>query len=116
MKNELNFVVIGKQIKNRRRAMGVTQEQLANYLDVNPSHISNIETGRARPSLVALINIAIYLKCSVDTFISSEYGFDLDTSHKNKRAKTVLETQLERKLKSCDEKTLEKILKIVDII
>lgn len=116
MDKEINFAAIGKQIKQRRRAMGVTQEQLANYLDVNPSHISNIETGRAHPSLIALINIAVFLKCSVDTFISSEYGFELDGVKKTKRAKSALEIQLENKLKACDDKTLEKIIKIIDII
>lgn len=52
--NNLDYRVIGKRIRDRRKALGVTQEQIAEYLDVKPSHISNIETGRAHPSLVII--------------------------------------------------------------
>ena len=70
---EPDFKTIGKMIRKRRKTVGVTQEYIANHLDVNPSHISNIECGRANPSLAALIAIANILQCSVDYFISSEY-------------------------------------------
>ena len=55
---DLDFKVIGLKIKQRRQELGITQEYIANALDVNPSHISNIECGRANPSLTALIKIA----------------------------------------------------------
>lgn len=114
--NELNYVMIGKQIKKRRKDMGVTQEQLANYLDVNPSHISNIENGRAHPSLSALINIANYLKCSVDLFIASEYDCDLEKINSKVHSKSKIDKQLELKLKACDDAVKEKLIKIVDIL
>lgn len=70
---DLDFKEIGLKIKERRKAVGVTQEHIANELEVNPSHISNIECGRANPSLTALVKIANILECSVDFFISGEY-------------------------------------------
>ena len=76
--DELNFKEIGAKIKNRRKSLGVTQEFIANKLDVNPSHISNIECGRANPSLTALVKIANILQCSVDYFISGEYTYKID--------------------------------------
>lgn len=42
--SEINYKQLGKKIRERRKDMHVTQEQLANDLLVNPSHISNIET------------------------------------------------------------------------
>ena len=55
---DLDFKAIGLKIRERRQSQGITQEMVANYLDVNPSHISNIECGRANPSLTSLIKIA----------------------------------------------------------
>ena len=109
--SDLNFKVIGQKIRERRLFLGITQEAIANRLDVNPSHISNIECGRANPSLTALIRIANILHCSVDYFISEEYSFKLDNiKEKN------LDEQILNKLKHCDIHKKEMILKIIDIL
>ena len=70
---ELDFKRIGERIRARRQSMGITQEQVANLLDVNPSHVSNIECGRSNPSLTALVNIANILDCGADLFLADEY-------------------------------------------
>ena len=36
---DLDFKTIGLKIKERRQELGITQEQIANSLDVNPSHV-----------------------------------------------------------------------------
>ena len=74
---DLDFKEIGLKIKERRKAVGVTQEHIANELEVNTSHISNIECGRDNPSLTALVKIANILECSVDFFISGEYTYKI---------------------------------------
>lgn len=109
--SDLNFKIIGQKIKERRLSLGVTQESIANKLDVNPSHISNIECGRANPSLTALIKIANALHCSVDYFINEEYSFKIDNAQEKN-----LDEQILDKLKHCDTNKKEKILKIVDIL
>lgn len=108
---DLDFKAIGMKIKERRQSQGVTQEYLANLLDVNPSHISNIECGRANPSLTALVKISNILQCSVDYFISGEYTFSL-LAEKDK----TLDDQIIDKLKYCDSDIKNKILKIIDIL
>ena len=37
--NDLDFKAIGLKIKERRKSLGITQESIANALDVNLSHI-----------------------------------------------------------------------------
>lgn len=108
---DLDFIEIGKKIKERRLFLDVTQEYVANQLDVNPSHVSNIECGRANPSLTALVKIANILKCSVDFFISGEYTFDID---KNKEK--TLDDEIMDKLKYCDMAKKIKVLKMIDIL
>lgn len=105
---EPNFKTIGKKIRERRKALGITQECVANHLDVNPSHISNIECGRANPSLTALIAIANLLQCSVDYFISDEYTYQ--TAEKS------LDDQILEQLNHCNDITKNKLLKIIKIL
>lgn len=107
----LDFKKIGFKIKERRQALNITQEYIANQLDVNPSHISNIECGRANPSLTALIRIANILTCSVDCFINDEYTFQPDTNDE-----TSLDAKIINKLKYCDADKKERILKMIDLL
>lgn len=108
---DLDFKMIGMKIKERRQSQGITQEYIANRLDVNPSHISNIECGRANPSLTALVRIADILECSVDYFISGEYTYKIDST----KEKTIDE-QIMDKLKYCHYDKKIKILKILDLL
>lgn len=108
---DLDFKAIGLKIKERRQAVGITQESIANKLDVNPSHISNIECGRANPSLTALIKIANLLHCSVDYFISGEYTYKMD-----KDRERTLDDMIMEKLKYCDVDKKNRILKMIDLL
>ena len=105
---DLDFKIIGLKIKERRKALNITQEYVAEQLDVNPSHISNIECGRANPSLTTLIKIANVLQCSVDCFVDAEYTYPLQEN--------TLENQIIKKIQNFDEEKKYKILKIIDII
>lgn len=108
---DLDFRTIGQKIRERRQALGITQEYIANQLDVNPSHISNIECGRANPSLTALVRIANALQCSVDYFICEEYIFSND----GEKEKT-LDDKIMYKLKFCNADKKNRILKMIDLL
>ena len=49
---------IGKQIKERRDTLGITQPDLAEMADVNVNTIYNIESGRGNPTFKKLNKIA----------------------------------------------------------
>ena len=108
---DLDFKAIGLKIKERRKQLGETQEHIANMLEVNPSHISNIECGRANPSLTALVKIANILECSVDYFISDEYTFKTDKNNEK-----TLDDKIMDKIKNCDSDKKQRILKMIDIL
>lgn len=108
---DLNFQLIGQKIKERRKSLHVTQEAIANYLDVNPSHISNIECGRANPSLTVLVRIANFLECSVDCFISHEYTFDAAAPQP-----ATVDDKIIEKLKYSGTEKKNKILQMMDIL
>ena len=108
---DLDFKTIGLKIKERRRGLGLTQEYVADCLDVNPSHISNIECGRANPSLTALVKIANILTCSVDYFISAEYDFTMDKS-----GEKTLDEKIFDKIIHLDPDTKAKILRVLEVL
>ena len=108
---DLNYITVGTKIKERRKAVGRTQEFLANALDVNAIHICNIEAGRSSPSLTALVNIANALECSVDYFIDAEYHYQINDDKKDNIDKQIL-----RYLRYCDYDTKYKIYEIMKIL
>ncbi len=60
---------IGKRIKSAREKKGLTQEQLAEQVNLSPMHISVIERGNKLPRLETLIKIANVLDVSADTLL-----------------------------------------------
>jgi transcriptional regulator with XRE-family HTH domain len=63
---------IGQRLRERRLARGYSLRRLAERLDVSPSLISQIETGRARPSVNTLYAIASELGVSLDELLFND--------------------------------------------
>ena len=53
----MNQKSIGRRIKTARENKRLTQEQLAELVDLSPMHVSVIERGVKLPKLETLINI-----------------------------------------------------------
>ena len=60
------FVTIGERIRELRTAKGQTGGQVATYLGITSVHVSNIESGKRKPSLDLLAKLAHYFGCSTD--------------------------------------------------
>ena len=103
---DLNFEYIAKRIRDTRISKGITQEYVANYADVNVSHISNIENNRVKISLTTLVNVCNALEVTVDYILNAEYV----------NASTPLEQSILVALQKCDNPTKERILKIINIL
>ena len=64
---------IGKHIYSRRRALGMTQAELAAELGVTPQFVSALEKGVSSPSLPVLVKLAARLGTTTDFLLS---GYD----------------------------------------
>ena len=51
------FVDMGKRIAARRKALGMTQLELAEKVDTSNNHLSSIENGTAKPSIDLFIKL-----------------------------------------------------------
>lgn len=69
---ELDFAFIGSRIREIRIAKHLTQEYIANYTDVNVSHISNIETNKVKISLTLLVQVCNALEVTLDYLLENE--------------------------------------------
>ena len=67
--NAMDQKAIGKRIKSAREKKGMTQEQLAELVNLSPMHVSVIERGNKLPRLETLINIANILDVSADVLL-----------------------------------------------
>lgn len=65
----MNQKAIGRRIKAARENKRLTQEQLAELVDLSPMHVSVIERGVKLPKLETLINIANVLDVSADVLL-----------------------------------------------
>ena len=79
----IDYKSIGRRIEVARVRLDITQERLAEQVNLSPSHLSNIETGTTKVSLPTLVNLANALHVSVDglladSVISSKPVFEKD--------------------------------------
>ena len=60
---------IGRRIQKLRREKGLTQEQLAERLNVSTVHLAKIETGKRGCSLDILLDFASFFNASLDYLV-----------------------------------------------
>lgn len=98
-----NKIKLGKRIKELRKKKGLTQEQLAETIDMEQNSISVIESGRNFPTLGTLEKIAKVLNVELSDFFNYEYLEDIDT---------IRETTTD-KIQNMDEFQLRQLFKFV---
>ncbi len=103
MTAELDYEKLGLRIKEARIAKGFTQEALAEMVNCNTSHISNIENNHTKVSLNVLLAIANALDTSIDYLLGEQYS---NTSRG-------VDNEIARVLSSFDEEWKQRILKII---
>ncbi len=72
----MNMKSIGARIQELRKASGMTQEELAERLDISSNYLSNIETGRDVCSTSILLGIANLLHASVDYLLGENLAYN----------------------------------------
>ncbi|MFH1563452.1 MAG: helix-turn-helix transcriptional regulator [Nitrospirota bacterium] len=68
---------IGTKIRELRKNIGLTQEELAERVDLESGYISQIERGWKYPSLRTLVKIAQVLEVNVDYFVKTDTDINL---------------------------------------
>ena len=74
----MDYSAIGKHIRAERKRLGLSQEELAEMVNISAVHMSHIETGYTKLSLPVLVDLACALGVRTDDLI-----FDKDTLGKD---------------------------------
>ena len=66
----MNYYEIGQRIRKYRKEKGLSQEQLAEKVNISVTHMSHIETGNTKLSLPVLVDIAGVLQVGADHLLT----------------------------------------------
>ena len=99
----IDYKSIGRRIKAARTRLDMTQERLAEQVNLSPSHLSNIETGTTKVSLPTLVKLANALDVSVDGLLADSVV----------QSKAVFEQDIQSILSDCDNYEIRVIADIV---
>jgi transcriptional regulator with XRE-family HTH domain len=67
---ENQLVRIGEAVRARRTLMGLSQEALADYSEIDRSHMGKIERGERNVTILNLIRIAKAMDCAPSELLS----------------------------------------------
>lgn len=73
----MDYYQIGQKIRKYRKAHHLSQEELAEKVEISVTHMSHIETGNTKLSLPVLVALATALEVSTDDIL-----FDSSTENK----------------------------------
>ena len=96
----------GFMIKELRKKIGLTQNQVAESLGVTPGYISNVENNRTAMSLRILTYYARLVGCSLDSLVG-----ELEPEY----SETALDRELYQSIVKLDKDTKEKLLKTIEL-
>lgn len=73
--------LIGMQIKKYRKLRNLTQEELAEMVDIDPRHLSRLENGKNYPGLVTLEKISGALDVEVKVLFDYQEDDEKNKAH-----------------------------------
>lgn len=68
----MDYYAIGQRIRKFRKALGFSQEALAEKVNISTTHMSHIETGNTKLSLPVLVGLAQVLEVKTDDLLYDE--------------------------------------------
>lgn len=105
---KVDYVEIGKRIREVRKAQEMTQEEASEKCDITAAYYGNVERGDKKMSVETLVKISNGLRVSTDYLL---YG-DMDTLAKQDKLMACL-AGLRRKM---DEAQIERLLTIMEAV
>lgn len=106
MEANVDYATIGQRIREVRMQRGLTQEGLADAVDLSVTYISNIENVHTKVSLPTLVTIAQVLNVSVDYLLYDNLPVVQESC----------DAKCKQLLDRCSEKKKELALKLLEVL
>ncbi len=68
----INYIEAGRRIKERRKELGLTQERIAEKINITPSFYSQIETGTRKAGINTFVSLSNELSISLDFILCNQ--------------------------------------------
>lgn len=99
----MDYVALGTRIKNKRLELNLTQEQLAETVDLSAVYIGQIERGERKMTIETLVKLANVLNSSIEELLK-----DSTTTNVNARLKELV--NIAKKLDISD---IDKVINVI---
>jgi transcriptional regulator with XRE-family HTH domain len=103
MSMSFDYSLIGKRIKQAREEQGITQEMLAEKLDVSNAYISKIERGKTPINLDRLSQLCVVLEESPEYILNGT----------NQLASDYLRNEIIEMLEHCSPEKIKLIMQVI---
>lgn len=80
---------ISDKLKNNRKQVGFTQEEIARKLHVSRQTISNWETGKSIPDIYSLVELSNIYNISLDNLVKEDIVMMSELKKENKEKKII---------------------------
>jgi transcriptional regulator with XRE-family HTH domain len=98
---------LGRRLQRLRRLRGLTQEQLAERIDINPKYLSSVERGEENPTLDLLLRLGEGLQVELpELFQYAQEGESRDR----------LRQQMERLVANLSEEELRRVVRVLEAL
>lgn len=91
---------VSEQIRRIRKAKQLSQQEVAEKMEIDRAQYSRIETGKSEPTLSSLEKIAVALEITLVDLFKNDYSLDVDSANKTIVEKVRLIEELDEKQKT----------------
>lgn len=99
----MDYIALGMRIKNKRLEQNLTQEQVAEHVDLSSVYIGQIERGERKMTIETLVKLANFLNASIEELLK-------DSTSENVNARLNELVNIAKNLNTSD------IDKVIDVI
>lgn len=98
----INYNKLGKKIREKRVARGLTQEEFAEEISISPTFMSDIENGKRKLGLKTLYKTASVLNLSLDYLLDNRVSdIELNKNEHLKKISELLKDKDSRYINNC---------------
>ncbi len=100
-------MTLGDKIKRLRKINDMSQQQLADFLEINRNYLSRIETNKSDPTTGIIIKISRLFEININSLL----GININTSKREEKQKYINEN-----CNALTEEDLDFIIRIINIM
>ena len=98
---------LGRRLQRLRRVRGLTQEQLAERIDINPKYLSSVERGAENPTLDLFLRLAEGLQVELPALF--QYAQEGESRER-------LRQHVERLIADLSEEELRRVVRVLEAL